>query len=315
MESKIRVYGKAQNRTALGIMNAYMVMNPNATLVDLRAAFPDSLNPDSGVKNNFVEENDKGTTANWEGFFRGDDELLTMGDGTRVAVVKMWTKPSFDRLVEHAKQYGIEVAKFEEADKGFGRKGGFRLEYLNGYVPPSEDEKKPKASRMWLWVVIAIIVIAAIIGALYKGCGSKPATIVVRDTVAQVVRDTVEKVVRDTVYVEQVAEIQDKFNAAQFEKDKAELNDDAKIALHDLASLMKQNPEIKLSIEGHTSSEGDAVHNQKLSEARAKAAVDFLVNREGIDASRLQAVGKGASEPIDENNPEANRRTEFKIIK
>lgn len=166
MMNKIRVYGKAQNRTALGIMNAYMVMNPEATLEDLRAAFPDSLNPDSGVKKNFVMADEKGSSANWEGFLRGEDELLTMGDGTLVAVVKMWTKASFDRLVEHAKQYGIEVAKVEAADKGFGNKGGFRLEYLNGYIPPQPKENK-KSSKTWLWILIGIIVIVAIVYALY----------------------------------------------------------------------------------------------------------------------------------------------------
>lgn len=78
---------------------------------------------------------------------------------------------------------------------------------------------------------------------------------------------------------------------------------------------MKQNKDIKLSIEGHTSSEGDAAHNQLLSEQRAKAAVDFLVHHEGIDSTRLQAVGKGSTEPVDPNSPEANRRTEFKLIR
>ena len=56
-----------------------------------------------------------------------------------------------------------------------------------------------------------------------------------------------------------------------------------------------------------------ATLNQKLSEARAQAAVDFLISR-GIAADRLQSEGKGSSEPIDENNPEVNRRTEFIII-
>lgn len=76
---------------------------------------------------------------------------------------------------------------------------------------------------------------------------------------------------------------------------------------------MQKHPELKLKLVGHTSSEGDATFNQKLSEARAQAAVDFLVGR-GVDASRLSAEGKGSSEPIDENNPEANRRTEFIVI-
>ena len=124
-----------------------------------------------------------------------------------------------------------------------------------------------------------------------------------------------EVVIRDTVYMKQIEEIEANFNAAQFEVNKAELNDDAKIALHDLAQLMKAHSEIRLHIEGHTSAEGDAQFNQKLSQDRAQAAVDFLVNKEGIDPGRLTAVGKGSSEPIDPDKPELNRRTEFIIVK
>ncbi len=50
MVNKVRVYGKAQNRTALGIVHAYMVMYPYATLVDLRKAFPNKLAVDMGTK-------------------------------------------------------------------------------------------------------------------------------------------------------------------------------------------------------------------------------------------------------------------------
>lgn len=301
MASKVRVYGKAQNRTALGIMHAYMLMYPHATLEDLRKAFPDSLNPDSGVKKNFIYADEQGTDANWEGFFKAEDELLTTGDGKKVAVVKMWTKPSFERLMEQAKLYDIEVAKFEAADKG-GKKGGFTLEYLNGWTPPAPVEKK-KGIPAWIWVIVALLVIGILVALLMP-----------RDK--EVVEKVVEKevIVRDTVYVQQVAEIQDHFNAAQFEQGKAELNDDAKLALHDLAKVMQQNPNLRLRIEGHTSSEGDEQVNQKLSQDRAQAAVDFLVNKEGIDAARLTAVGKGSSEPIDPNNLEVNRRTEFEII-
>lgn len=320
MVNKVRVYGKAQNRTALGIMHAYMVMYPQATMEDLEKAFPKELNPDSGVKINFVRAGEKGTDANWDGFFQKDDELLTMGDGTKVAVVKMWTKPSFERLVSHAAQYGIEIAQFEEAD-GAGKKGTFRLEYLNGYVPPKKEAPKPvavsakKKSMAWLWILLGLIAGAVIIFLLMRGCQPKePETIVVRDTVVQTQEVIVE--VHDTLYVQQLAEIEEHFNAAEFKKGKADLSRDAEFVLHDLAKLMKQYPEMKLRISGHTSAEGDAEVNQKLSEARAQAAVTFLVEHEGVEADRLEAAGFGSSKLKNADDPMApeNRRTEFEII-
>lgn len=304
MVNKVRVYGKAQNRTALGIMHAYMVMYPQATMDDLKKAFPDELNPDSGVKKNFVKAGDKGTTANWDGFFQNDDELLTMGDGTKVAVVKMWTKPSFERLVSHAAQYGIEIAQFEAAEKGIGQKGSFRLEYLNGYVPPVPVAKKP---NWWLWLLIAAAVIIVLAILLMRSCNKKPEVVekVVTETV--VVHDTV------TVYLEQIEEIEKNFNAAKFEAGKADLNDDAKFVLHDLVKILNKQPQLRLKIEGHTSDEGDAAFNQKLSENRAKAVVDFLISK-GIAADRLEFEGKGSSEPLDPNSREVNRRTEIIVI-
>lgn len=295
MASKVRVYGKAQNRTSLGIMHAYMVMYPQATLEDLRKAFPNELNPDKGVSEIFIYAEEKGTTADWDGYFKNEEELLTMGDGKKVSVVKMWTKPSFDRIVSHAKLYDIEVAQFEAADKG-GKKGGFRLEYLNGYVPPVPGKKK---SLLWLWILLAVIAAALI------------AVFALRSPEVVEVEKIVE--VEKVVYVNRIEEIEKNFNAAQFEQGKAALSDEAKFVLHDLAKEMQKHPEIKLRIVGHTSAEGNPDVNQKLSEARAQAAVDFLISR-GVDVSRLSAEGKGSSEPIDENNPEVNRRTEFIIV-
>ena len=214
----------------------------------------------------------------------------------------MWTKPSFQRAIEQAKLYDIEVAEFTEADKGFGKKGGFRLEYLNGYVPPAPDKKK--GIPVWIWIIVAL----AVIGAIVALCLPKGEVRVEEKVIEK------EVVVRDTVYVQQIQEIERKFNAAQFEQNKAELNDDAKLALHDLAKVLSQNPELRLQVVGHTSAEGSAEHNLKLSQDRAKAAVDFLVNKEGIDAARVTSVGKGSSEPKDPNNPETNRRTEFVIL-
>ncbi len=299
MAGKIKVYGKAQNRTALGIAHAYVVMYPHASLEDLRKAFPNSICPDKGVSENFlpVEEAEK-FNDKMSLYFAKPDEVIELLDGSKIALSQVWSKPSFDRIVEQGELYDIEVAEFEKTMKG--EKGGYRLEYLNGYVPPVPEKKK---SLTWLWIVLAVIVLGALAWLIFKPVEKE--TVIVEK----------EVVVRDTVYVQQIADIEVNFNAAQFEQGKSDLNDDAKLALHDLAKVMKQNSDLRLRIEGHTSAEGSPEANQKLSEDRAQATVDFLVNKEGIDPSRLEAVGKGSSEPKDPDNPmsEINRRTEFEI--
>jgi len=77
---------------------------------------------------------------------------------------------------------------------------------------------------------------------------------------------------------------------------------------------MKENPDIKFSVEGHTDSDGDDASNQSLSEQRAATVVSTLTKL-GIDANRLTSKGWGESQPLDTNNtPEGkanNRRVEF----
>jgi len=307
MPSKIRVYGKAQNRTCLGIAHAYAVMYPQATLQDFRKAFPNSICPDKGVAENFLPKEDAlAFNKNMSLYFAKDDEVITLADGSQIALSQVWTKPSFDRMVEQGKLYDIEVAEFEKTSRP-GQKGGFRLEYLNGYVPPvAAVAPEKKRSRGWIWILLLLLLAAAAVIYFLTRPEEKP----------QVVEKIVEKevVVRDTVFVEQVAEIEKNFNAAQFELGKADLNDDAKLALHDLAKVMKQDTVMRLRITGHTSSEGSEEANLRLSRARAQAAVDFLVNREGIRAERLEAVGMGSSQPINPDSLELNRRTEFQIL-
>lgn len=288
--AKVRVYGKAQNRTALGIVHAYMIMYPHAKLEDLRKAFPNSLNTTAAVDELFVYATKPAEKGEWRGYFDLPEELLTMGDGKKVQLAGMWTKITFENIVHHAKQYGIIVADFEKAEGG-AKKGGFRLEYLNGYVPPVPGKKR---SLWWVWLLLLLLV------------GGLAAFFALRKP--QVVE--VEKI----VYVDRIEEIEKDFNAAKFAQGKAELSEDAKFVLHDLAKEMQKHPEIKLQIVGHTSAEGNSEVNQKLSEARAQAAVDFLVAHGGVAVERLQAIGKGSSEPLDENNPDVNRRTEFIII-
>ena len=89
--------------------------------------------------------------------------------------------------------------------------------------------------------------------------------------------------------------------------------------LEEVSRLLKVNPDIKLlSIEGHTDNRGSAELNEKLSADRAKAVLDYLVNKGGIDAGRLASAGFGPNKPIADNATEdgrqRNRRVEF-IIK
>lgn len=301
--ARVRVYGQAQNRTVLGIVHAYMIMYPHATMEDLCKAFPtSSINPK--YKDIVVEVVPGASQDQLMSAFMKEDELITTGDGKKCAVVMLWTKDDFERMVAHAKQYGILVADFEKAAGG-AKRGHFRLEYLNGYVPPVPQKKSKKG----LWIVLAILALL-IIGLLAALLGRKPEPQIVEVEKEVIVRDTV------TVYVQQLEEIEKNFNAAEFVVGKADLSEDAKFVLHDLAKVMQKHPELKLKLVGHTSAEGDPVFNQKLSEQRAQAAVDFLVSHGGVDVSRLEAIGKGSSELKNTAGPMAqeNRRTEFIIV-
>ena len=311
MPSKVRVYGKAQNRTVLGIINAYLVMYPHATKEDLDKAFPCSelLKRASGMKDFKslfrTPEEWKKDVSNQGLWFSESDERLKLQNGTEYILLKLWPKEAFEDMVSHASMYGIEVAKFEQGEKGV--KGGYRLEYLNGYVPPVVATKK---SPIWLWILIALAAIAILLWLLLGKSEPQPQTIEKIVEVEKVV------IVRDTVYMKEIEDIEKNFNAAKFEQGKADLAEDAKFVLHDLAKVMNKNPEVKLKIQGHTSAEGDAAYNQKLSEACAKAAVDFLVEQKGVDINRLSYEGLGSSMPKIAENPMApeNRRTEFIVI-
>lgn len=103
-----------------------------------------------------------------------------------------------------------------------------------------------------------------------------------------------------------------------FEVDKATLQDASAAELDRLYNLLTRYPELRVRILGHTDDQGAAEYNRKLSEARAKAVVDFLVNEKGVNPARLEYKGMGESAPAAANATEEgrrrNRRTEFEII-
>ena len=345
----IQVNGKAMNRTALGIIDAFFTLYPKTTFSELKEAFPDSLNPSGpkqvksifqpytekefGVVHSLNEIKTEFAKANlpYDGlFFLEETEMFKTSDGFTVIVNKLWEsndnstgESDLENLANQAKKYGIIVNKFE-ARTPF-KHGSYSLDILqkdlfdkiSGKTTIIEKEGvkektvEKKVIPFWVWILLALALIPLILwlsGMFKEKPIVKEKIIIKNNTIIK----TKTVIVKDTVFLKEIENIESKFNAVQFKVGKADLPEDAKYALYDLAKVMQKQPEIKISIEGHTSKEGLVDFNQKLSEKRAKAVVDFLVSR-GIPIARLSFEGKGSSEPIDINNNDINRRTEFVI--
>lgn len=103
-----------------------------------------------------------------------------------------------------------------------------------------------------------------------------------------------------------------------YDFNKATLRPASVAELDRLTKLLQDNPKMRIEISGHTDNVGSAAYNQKLSESRAKAVVDYLVDKKGIDKARLEFAGYGFTQPIAGNETDEgrqlNRRTEFKIL-
>jgi len=104
----------------------------------------------------------------------------------------------------------------------------------------------------------------------------------------------------------------------QFETNQAAIKPESHSLLDEIVKVVRETPQIKsLSIEGHTDSTGNAAHNQQLSEQRAAAVHDYLLQH-GISTERLSSKGWGQTRPIADNaspaGREQNRRVEFVIL-
>ena len=101
------------------------------------------------------------------------------------------------------------------------------------------------------------------------------------------------------------------FEPAFFDFDSYALREDARTALDHDAKLLRDNADVKITIEGHCDERGTSEYNQALGERRAQAARDYLANA-GIEGARLQVVSYGKERPFDPGHDEAawakNRR-------
>ena len=103
-----------------------------------------------------------------------------------------------------------------------------------------------------------------------------------------------------------------------FEFDKYDLQDKSKTELEKMVRFLTENPLIKIEIGGHTDNDGSPAYNLKLSQNRAQSVASYLLQY-GIDIKRISQKGYGADRPIQPNdseeNKQANRRIEFKILR
>jgi len=101
-----------------------------------------------------------------------------------------------------------------------------------------------------------------------------------------------------------------------FDWDKATIQPESHPALDEVVQALKDNKGFKVQVQGHTSSEGSATHNQALSEGRAEAVLDYLASH-GVAKNRLSSKGFAATVPADTNTTvagrEKNRRVEFVV--
>ncbi|MEW5855642.1 MAG: OmpA family protein, partial [Myxococcota bacterium] len=87
--------------------------------------------------------------------------------------------------------------------------------------------------------------------------------------------------------------------------------------LDQVAQVLKTHKELRVRVEGHTDSQGKPDANLDLSDRRAKAVMNYLVEK-GVEGSRLEAKGYGQTRPVDTNKTsrgrENNRRVEFVVL-
>lgn len=103
-----------------------------------------------------------------------------------------------------------------------------------------------------------------------------------------------------------------------FDFDKSDIRPDSRPVLDQAADVLRQSPNVHISVEGHTDSVGSEMYNEKLSVRRAEAVFRYLVNH-GVAPERMEVAGYGQTRPVADNDTETgraqNRRVELHVVK
>ena len=108
------------------------------------------------------------------------------------------------------------------------------------------------------------------------------------------------------------------FENVYFNENKTNIDPVAAKALDQDAMILKDNPDIKVEIGGHTDAVGSEIARQKISEKRAESAKKYLMDKFSIPGDRLMIKGYGSQKPIADNKSKEgrakNRRVEFRVL-
>ena len=94
----------------------------------------------------------------------------------------------------------------------------------------------------------------------------------------------------------------------EFDFNKSFIKEEYHNDIKKVADFMKEHPDTKIVIKGHTDSIGKKSYNMRLSRARAKSLRQYLINKFGIDGSRIATIGYGPNKPIASNDTEEGRQ-------
>lgn len=154
------VVGKSQNRTALGMIHAFVTMYPNVTVMELNTQFSkQKVCPDTGINQLFytpdeIEQEKLGTKSEWftkgNACFVADNEWLVLGNGEKLAFNKVWTATSLALLQQEMAKFDI-TSTVDTALKG--AKAGFDIRYE--YEEVAETQGVPS----WIWLILVIVVL------------------------------------------------------------------------------------------------------------------------------------------------------------
>lgn len=126
----------------------------------------------------------------------------------------------------------------------------------------------------------------------------------------------IEEVVEEVVVAEPAEAVRVELDV-KFDFDKAQVKPESYGDIKNLADFLTQYPQTTTVVEGHTDSVGSDAYNQTLSERRANAVRDVLVNQYGVGSDRVNAVGYGETRPVADNatadGRAVNRRVEAEV--